>query len=263
MITLKHIHKAYAGKTVLRDVSLQFPAGQLTSLIGPNGAGKSTLLMLIARLLKPCSGEILINGRSVAHYRVSEYARQVATLRQHPQFNLRLTLEELVAFGRFPHSRGALNEEDRQQIDEAIGFLGLDHLRSAYIDELSGGQRQMAFLAMTIAQQTDYLLLDEPLNNLDMKHAVQIMRALRRLCDEQGRTVILVVHDINFAANYSDHILAMQAGAVRFCGPVAEVVTQARLQALYGLDFEILRSGRGFVCNYFNPSDQEREHEQG
>ena len=139
-------------------------------------------------------------------------------------------------------------------MDEALAFLGLQPLRVRYLDELSGGQRQMAFLAMSIAQQSDYLLLDEPLNNLDMKHAVRIMQAIRRLSEEQGRTVILVVHDINFAANYSDHIVAMKAGAVHGCGPVAEVVTQARLRDLYGLAVDILPSERGFVCNYFNPS---------
>ncbi len=254
MISLRHVYKTYGTKHVLSDVSVQFPPGQVTSLIGPNGAGKTTLLMLIARLLAPTRGELLIGGRSIADVPIREYARRVATLRQTPDFNLRLTVEELVAFGRFPYSRGALTVQDRQVIDEAIEFLSLQPLRLSYIDELSGGQRQMAFLAMTIAQQTDYLLLDEPLNNLDMKHAVQIMRALRRLCDEQGRTVILVVHDINFAANYSDHIVAMKNGAVHLRGPVEEVVTEAHLRDLFDLDFEILQSEQGFVCNYFNPS---------
>ncbi|APA70445.1 iron ABC transporter ATP-binding protein [Janthinobacterium sp. 1_2014MBL_MicDiv] len=254
MIHVKHIAKTYGAKSVLANVSAQFPKGQVTSLIGPNGAGKTTLLMLIARLLEPSSGDITIGGRSIAHIKVKDYARQVATLRQAPDFNLRLTVEELVAFGRFPYSRGALTAQDRQAIDEAIAFLSLDNLRLAYVDELSGGQRQMAFLAMTIAQQTDILLLDEPLNNLDMKHAVQIMRALRRLCDEHGRTVILVIHDINFAANYSDHIVAMQGGSVRFSGPAHEVVTGERLRALYDIDFDIVRNERGCVCNYFTPT---------
>lgn len=254
MISLSHVYKTYGNKHVLSDVSVQFPPGQVTSLIGPNGAGKTTLLMLIARLLAPSRGELLIGGRSIADVPIRDYAKRVATLRQSPDFNLRLTVEELVAFGRFPYSRGKLTAHDRQAIDEAIEFLSLQSLRLSYIDELSGGQRQMAFLAMTIAQQTDYLLLDEPLNNLDMKHAVQIMRALRRLCDEQGRTVILVVHDINFAANYCDHIVAMKNGAVHCRGPVAEVVTEARLRDLFDLDFEILQSAQGFVCNYFNPS---------
>ena len=255
MITVRNLHKAYGAKTVLSGISTAFPARRITSLIGPNGAGKSTLLMLMARLLPPSGGEVLLGGRSVAGIRTGEYARHVATLRQSPGFSMRLTVEELVAFGRFPHSRGALTPEDRRAIDEAIAFLALEPLRGAYIDEISGGQRQMAFLAMTIAQQTPVLLLDEPLNNLDMKHAVQIMRALRRLCDEQGRTVVLVIHDINFAANYSDHIVALKGGALHASGPTDEVVTEARLRDLYELDFEIVRGVRGCLCNYFNPRD--------
>ena len=255
MIAVRNLHKSYGAKSVLQSISTEFPAQRVTSLIGPNGAGKSTLLMLMARLLTPSGGELLLKGRNVADIRIADYARQVATLRQSPGLNLRLTVEEIVAFGRFPHSRGALNADDRRAMDEAIDFLQLQPLRNAYIDEISGGQRQMAFLAMTIAQQTDVLLLDEPLNNLDMKHAVQIMRALRRLCDEQGRTVILVIHDINFAANYSDHIVALKNGALRFSGPCEEMVTEARLRDLYDLDFEIVTGTRGRLCNYFTPPE--------
>jgi iron complex transport system ATP-binding protein len=254
MISLSHVYKSYGSKQVLNDVSVQFPSGQVTSLIGPNGAGKTTLLMLIARLQTATHGELSLDGRPIAGIAVRDYAQQVATLRQTQTFTLRLTVEELVAFGRFPYSRGNLTREDHQAIDEAIAFLSLQALRLSYIDELSGGQRQLAFLAMTIAQRTNYLLLDEPLNNLDMKHAVMIMGALRRLCDEQGRTVILVVHDINFAANYSDHIVAMKTGAVHSQGPVAQVVSEQGLRDLFDLDFEILRSEQGFVCNYFKPS---------
>lgn len=256
MIAVNNLSKSYGARSVLADVSVQFPARKLTSLIGPNGAGKTTLLMMIARLLEPTGGGILLDGQRIADIRIGDYARRVATLRQSPDFNLRLTVDELVAFGRFPYSRGVLTPADRQAIDEAIAFLSLEALRRAYVDELSGGQRQMAFLAMTIAQQTDYLLMDEPLNNLDIKHAVQIMRALRRLCDEQGRTVILVVHDINFAANYSDHIVAMKDGAVHSAGSVPEIVTAERLRQLYGIDFDITHGKRGFLCNYFNPSGE-------
>ncbi|MGP5514777.1 iron ABC transporter ATP-binding protein [Psychrobacter alimentarius] len=254
MITINHVHKSYGKKTVLSDISLEFEAGSVTSLIGPNGAGKSTLLMIMARLLEPSSGHVSFKDSNIRDIRTSEYAHHVATLRQSPGFNLRLTVEELISFGRFPYSRGVLTKEDRKIIDEAIDFLELELLRHTYLDELSGGQRQMAFLAMTIAQQTDVLLLDEPLNNLDMKHAVQIMQALRRLCDEQGRTVILVIHDINFAANYSDHIVALKNGELSFSGLSEQVVTESNLRELYDLDFEIIRSERGCLCNYFNLS---------
>ena len=254
MITVHNLHKTYGTQTVLAGVNANFAAGRLTSLIGPNGAGKTTRLMMIARLMAPSGGDIRLDGRQVSDIPLRDYAKRVATLRQAPDFNLRLTVEELVAFGRFPYSRGALTGEDHRVIDDALSFLALQPLRRAYLDELSGGQRQMAFLAMTIAQQTACLLLDEPLNNLDLKHAVHIMRALRRLCDEQGRTVILVVHDINFAAHYSDHILAMKGGAVHCAGSVHEVVNETRLGELYELDFEITHGARGRLCNYFNPA---------
>lgn len=253
MITVQNLSKAYGTKTVLSAVSAGFPPGCVTSVIGPNGAGKSTLLMLMARLSEPSSGDIFFDGKPVKGIPTSEYAKRVATLRQSSDFNMRLTVGELVAFGRFPYSRGVINDNDRRVIDESIEFLSLEPLRHAYIDEISGGQRQMAFLAMTIAQQTPVLLLDEPLNNLDMKHAVQIMHALRRLCDEQRRTVVLVIHDINFAANYSDHILALKGGQIRFNGPSGETITEALLHDLYDLDFEILSNERGCVCDYFTP----------
>ncbi|MFQ2258997.1 iron ABC transporter ATP-binding protein [Aeromonas dhakensis] len=254
MISLEQVHQRYGDRAVLRDITVDFPAGRVTSLIGPNGAGKSTLLMAMARLLPISHGRIRLGGTDLHRFTARDYAKRVATLRQSPDVGLRLTVDELVAFGRFPYSQGNLTREDRIAVDEAIEFLSLAPLRRAYLDELSGGQRQLAYLAMTVAQQTDCLLLDEPLNNLDMKHAVQLMQAIRRLSDEQGRTLILVVHDINFAANYSDHIVAMKGGALAGSGPVAEMVTPANLEALYDLRFDILPSQRGLLCNYFNPT---------
>ncbi|APV36826.1 MULTISPECIES: ABC transporter ATP-binding protein [Acinetobacter] len=256
MITVQNLSKSYAQHQSLIDINVSFPSRALTSLIGANGAGKSTLLTIMARWLDYDTGSILLNGRNIHEIPIAEYAKQVATLGQSPNFNLRLTVEELVAFGRFPHNRGRLRLEDKQIIDDAIDFLGLDSLRHCYLDQLSGGQRQMAFLAMVIAQQTDILLLDEPLNNLDMKHAVQLMRALRRLCDEQGRTVIVVIHDINFAANYSDHIVALKQGQVCFSGSVEQSINEEKLQDLYDLKFVIQKDEQGCICNYFNPTEE-------
>lgn len=256
MIEVDSLSKRYGGKTVLTGVTARFPGRGLTALIGPNGAGKTTLLMAMARLLAWDEGEIRLDGSPLPTIALRDYARRVATLRQSPDFHLRLTVRELVAFGRFPHSRGSLTREDHEAIDAALAFLAIEPLRDAAIDELSGGQRQMAFLAMTIAQQTDHLLLDEPLNNLDIRHAVQIMRALRRLCDDQGKTVVLVVHDINFAAHYADHIVAMKAGTVHSAGAVADVITAAGLEDLYGLSFQITEGARGRLCDYFNPAGE-------
>lgn len=254
MIRIENISKSYGSKNVLSELNLELPMQQVTSLIGPNGAGKSTLLMMLARLLSPTQGDIFFNQQNIAEISIADYAKTVATLRQSTNFNLRLTVEELVSFGRFPYSRGALTANDHKVIDESLDFLSLDSLRDAYVDELSGGQRQMALLAMSIAQQTEILLLDEPLNNLDMKHAVQIMHAMRRLCDEQGRTVILVMHDINFVANYSDHIVALKQGKLCFSGAKAQVLTESLLRDLYELDFKITSNEQGYMCNYFNSS---------
>lgn len=253
MISVRNLAKHYGSQQILSAVSHDFPPEQITAVIGPNGAGKSTLLMLMARLLAPSQGTILLGQEDATLMPIKQYAQNVATLRQFPGLTMRLTVEELVAFGRFPYSRGALTPDDHAVIDEALAFLSLAPLRHTYLDEISGGQRQLAFLAMTIAQQTPVLLLDEPLNNLDMKHGVQIMQSLRRLCDEQGRTVILVIHDVNFAANYADHILALKAGEVQFSGQARDTITESLLHELYELDFDIMNNKRGRVCDYFTP----------
>ena len=254
MISIQNISKVYGHRPVLNNINLELPMQQVIALIGPNGAGKSTLLMILARLLSPTKGNILFDKQDIAGIRIADYARLVATLRQSPYFGLRLTVKELVSFGRFPYGHGILSARDHQVMDEAIDFLGLSALRDAYIDELSGGLRQMAFLAMTIAQETRILLLDEPLNNLDMNHAVQIMAAIRRLSEEQRKTVIMVVHDINFTANYSDYIVALKQGQLSFGGPAQEVITEERLSELYELDFEISHNKHGYVCQYFQKS---------
>tara|TARA_B110001452_G_scaffold259476_1_gene255875 strand:- start:1148 stop:1927 length:780 start_codon:yes stop_codon:yes gene_type:complete len=252
MISVKNLNKSYQKKLVLNDVNLHFPEGKLSSLIGPNGAGKSTLLMSIGRLLAQTQGEIALNKQNVHTIPRRDYALKVATLRQTTNLNISLSVRELVALGRFPHNRGKLTPKDSLAIDHALEFLSLTSLQHDQVDELSGGQRQMVFLAMTIAQQTQYLLLDEPLNNLDMKHAANIMQALRRLCDEEQRTIILVVHDINFAANYSDHLVAMKGGTIHSSGTVKQVITQKNLCDLYDANIEIIQSKKGLICNYFN-----------
>ncbi|MBK4214311.1 ATP-binding cassette domain-containing protein [Paracoccus caeni] len=257
MIAVDGLCKSYGSRQVLSDVSAEFPAGQLTALIGPNGAGKSTLLMLIARLLAPGAGTITLSGRDIVQIPIADYARQVATLRQMPALDLRLTVEDLVSFGRFPYSRGRLTADDRRAVDHAISFLSLDQMRHARIDELSGGQRQMAFLAMTIAQETPCLLLDEPLNNLDIHHGVQIMSALRELCDGTGRTVVLVIHDINFAINFADRILALKGGRVHSAGTVDELATPSRLSDLFDQRCEILNRPTGRLCDYFTKGETE------
>ena len=166
--------------------------------------------------------------------------------------NVRLTIRELVSFGRFPYSKGNLKSEDELKIDEAITYMNLDDIQHNYLDELSGGQRQRAFIAMVIAQDTDYILLDEPLNNLDMKHSVQIMKILRKLVDELGKTVVIVLHDINFASVYSDHIVALKNGRVVKDGPTNDIINSDALKEIHDMDIPVQEQNGCRICVYFN-----------
>ncbi|MGO1834270.1 Petrobactin ABC transporter, ATP-binding protein [Actinomycetales bacterium JB111] len=240
MITLQQVRKDYSSEVVIGPVDVEIPARGLTALVGPNGAGKSTTLTMIGRLLGMDSGTIEIAGYDVSSTRSSDLAKIVSILRQENHFITRLTVRQLVGFGRFPHSKGRLTAEDERVISEAIDFLHLDELENRYLDELSGGQRQRAYVAMVLAQDTDYVLLDEPLNNLDMRHSVQMMQHLRRAAEELGRTVVIVLHDINFAGKYADYICAMKDGQVCEFGTPAEVMRPEILSRVFDTDVRII-----------------------
>ena len=239
MIEIESVTKSYGDVRVVDGVSLTIPAGGITSLIGANGAGKSTLLSIAARLLPADSGRVLVDGMDVARTPGPQLARRLAVLRQENAMTVRLTVRELVAFGRFPHSGGRLTAEDRRLVDEAIAWFELEPFADRHLDQLSGGQRQRAYVAMVLCQGTDYVLLDEPLNNLDMRHAVGMMRMLRRMASELGRTVVLVVHDINFASAYSDRIVAMRDGRVIADGPTAELMDPAVLRKVFDVEVDV------------------------
>ncbi|MGY1630711.1 ABC transporter ATP-binding protein [Geodermatophilus sp. SYSU D01186] len=239
MIALEHATKRYHGHTVLDDVSIGFGAEGVTALIGPNGAGKSTLFGLVGRLLQPDAGRVTVDGRDVARTPSSELARTLAVLRQDNHVAARLTVHDLVEFGRFPHSRGRLTVDDREHIERAIAYLDLDAHRNRFLDELSGGQRQRAFIAMVLAQDTRYVLLDEPLNNLDLRHMTEIMRLVRRMADELGKRVVTVLHDVNFAATWSDRIVAMRDGRVVADAPAREIMRPEVLEAVYGTTVDV------------------------
>ena len=250
-IEIKHIHKSYGIKKVVDDVSLTIPTGKITSFIGPNGAGKSTLLGIISRLLAADSGEVYLNNQLLNEQKSTDIARQLAILKQSNHINLRITVEELVAFGRFPYSKGNLTENDRTFISNAIAYMNLDEIRHQYIENLSGGQRQRAYIAMTLAQDTDYILLDEPLNNLDMKHSVQIMQVLYKLVTELNKTVVIVIHDINFASCYSDYIIAMKQGKLVAQGSVEEMMQSPVLQDIYEMTIPIQEIDGRRIAVYF------------
>lgn len=239
MIELTDLTKSYGPQAVLDDVSLRIERGGVTSIIGPNGAGKSTMLTIIGRLLGADGGRVTVDGMDVATTPGRDLARRLSILRQENRFTARLTVRDLVGFGRYPHSRGRLTAECRDRIEAALGFLDLVPLADRFLDELSGGQRQRAYVAMVLCQDTDYVLLDEPLNNLDMKHAVSMMRQIRRAADTLGRTVVIVIHDINFASAYSDRIVAMRDGRVVHTGTPEEIMTPEVLRDVFDLDVRV------------------------
>lgn len=241
MLKISNLHKHYEGRAVVDDVSIVFPEGKVTAMIGPNGAGKSTVLGMVARLVARSSGRIDFHGADVQDWESRALAKRLAILTQSNNVSMKLTVRELVAFGRFPHSGSHLGAEDWKKVDEAIRYMALEPFAERFIDEMSGGQRQRAFIAMVLAQDTDYVLLDEPTNNLDIYHATQMMKLVRRLADELGKTVILVLHEINLAAFYADHICAFKDGRVAAFGPVEEVMTPETLEAVYGVPFAIRR----------------------
>lgn len=232
--------KKYDGKTVVDAVSFEIPKGKVLSLIGPNGAGKSTVMGMISRLIAKDSGAINFENKELAKWKSRELAKKLAILTQHNNIQMKLTVRELVAFGRFPYSGSRLTEEDNKMIDKAIAYMELENFEGQFIDELSGGQRQRAYIAMVIAQDTEYILLDEPTNNLDIYHASNMMKIVRKLCDELGKTVILVLHEINYAAFYSDYICAFVDGKIAKFGTVKEVMNKETLSEIYQVDFEIL-----------------------
>ncbi|WP_284641907.1 iron ABC transporter ATP-binding protein [Paenibacillus silviterrae] len=251
MIEVKQLTKAYGDKRVIDDVSVRIAKGQITSFIGPNGAGKSTLLSMISRLTAKDAGEVRIDGKEVGQWASTELAQKISILKQSNHINVRLTVRDLVSFGRFPYSQGRLTAEDWSHVDQAIAYMELQELQHQYLDQLSGGQNQRAFIAMVIAQGTEYVLLDEPLNNLDMRHSVQIMKVLRRLVEELGKTVVIVIHDINFASCYSDYIVALKGGRVVKEGPVEQIIDTEVLREVYDMEIPVQTIDGNRVCIYF------------
>src|SRR5699024_5723861 len=251
MVDIKGVFKAYNKKPVIEDVSLSIPKGKITSFIGPNGAGKSTLISMISRHIAKDEGIITIDGEDITTSKDSEFARKISIHKHTNTMNVKLTVKELISFGRFPYSQGKLKGYDWQKVDEGIDYMELRDIQNKYVDELSGGQRQRAYIGMVLAQDTEYILLDEPLNNLDMRHSVQIMKTLRRLVDELGKTIVIVIHDINFASCYSDEIVALKDGKIVKQGRTCDVIDQCVLKDIYEMDIDIQEIDNQRICVYF------------
>ena len=251
MIQVNHITKAYSKKQVLQNVTLNIPNNKITTIIGPNGAGKSTLLGIIARLLTHQTGQIIIDNIQLNDWNSLDLAKKLSILKQSNSTNIKITIFEIVSFGRYPHTKGKLTKQDHQKIIEALQFVDLYDIKDKYIYQLSGGQKQRAFIAALLAQDTDYIMLDEPLNNLDMKYMVETMQLLRKLVDQKNKTIVLVLHDINFAASYSDYLIALKDGRLVREGGVDEIVSSKLLKEIYDIEFEIIQKNNKPMCLYY------------
>ncbi len=233
---------SYGDRTVIDGLDLELPAGAVTAIVGANGCGKSTLLRGLSRVLKPAGGRVVLDGKDIHALPPKEVARRIGLLPQSPTTPSGVTVAELVALGRHPH-QGAFrswSREDERVVAEALEATDTVGLADRSADELSGGQRQRVWIAMVLAQQTDVLLLDEPTSFLDLAHAVDVLDLVRRLNRERGTTVAMVLHDLNLAARYADHLIAVRSGAVVAQGSPADVVTAETIHEVLGLPVTVV-----------------------
>jgi iron complex transport system ATP-binding protein len=241
-INARNLNISYGDRPIVPNLSLSLETGKVTALIGPNGSGKSTVLRTLARLLKPQQGAIYLHGRDIATMPTRTIARQLAMLPQSPDIPAGITVWEAIAYGRYPHRslfRG-LSHNDQAAMDWALEVTGLTSLRDRLMDTLSGGERQRAWIAMALAQETQVLLLDEPTTFLDIRHQIDILALVRTLNRERKITVGWVLHDLNQAAAYSDHILMLRSGELIASGPPAEVMTPENIFAGFGVEMMVI-----------------------
>lgn len=252
----------YENHIIVHDLNITIPHGKIIALVGANGSGKSTILKTMARLMKPTSGGVTLDGQLIHKKSTKEVAKDLAILPQNPSAPDGLTVYELISYGRFPHHKGmgTLTKEDRKVIHWAIEVTGMSGFYNRSVDQLSGGQRQRAWIAMALAQQTDILFLDEPTTFLDMAHQLEVLQLLKQLNEQEGRTIIMVVHDLNHATKYAHHVIAIKEGTVVSSGESNEVVTQDVLRKVFGIEADIItdpRTGKPICLPY------ELAHQQG
>ena len=254
-IATENLAVAYDETLIVDDLYMQIPKGKITSIIGPNGCGKSTVLKAVGRILKPKGGMVYLNGDDIRRLSTKEIAQKMAILPQSPQAPAGLTVGELVAYGRFPHQKGfgKLKPEDKEIVRWALEVTKLTEHEIKAVDNLSGGQRQRVWIAMALAQQTDLILLDEPTTYLDMAYQLEVLELLYRLNREQGCTIVMVLHDLNLAARFSDYMIAIRCGDIISHGTPEEVITQKVLRETFQIDAVIMKepkTGRPTCVSY-------------
>ena len=251
MIEIKNLTYKIREKIILSNINLSLPDEKLIALIGPNGAGKSTLLSLMARLIPLQEGKIIIDNKDLLTTTRNVLAKTIAIFQQQSDIKSRLKVKELVMMARFPYHKGRQQEKDKKIVAEMLEIFSLTEIAERFLDNLSGGQRQRALAAMVFAQDTPTILLDEPLNNLDMRHAKDLMEILRRGVELNKKRIVLVLHDVNYAAKYADFVVAMKNGEINFSGNCQEVLSEQNLQKLYQIPVSIIEHQNQKFCFYY------------
>ncbi|MBM7704555.1 ABC transporter ATP-binding protein [Metabacillus iocasae] len=236
----------YGDVDIVKELDLEIPHGKITTIIGPNGCGKSTILKTMSRILHPKSGFVYLDGKAIHKASTKEIAKKMAILPQSPEAPSGLTVAELVSYGRFPHQNGfgKLTSHDRDVIHWALEVTGMSAFHERTVDALSGGQRQRVWIAMALAQETDLLLLDEPTTYLDLAHQLEVLELLDKLNKEEGRTIAIVIHDLNHAARFAHHMVALRSGQIVKEGTPEEVMTPDILAKTFGIDAEVVQDPR-------------------
>ncbi|MFX3636070.1 MAG: ABC transporter ATP-binding protein [Candidatus Pristimantibacillus sp.] len=245
-LTTSKLDIAYDDRLIVQNLNIAIPQGKITALVGSNGSGKSTILKTMARLMNPSGGNVLLDGRSIHKQSTKEVAKQLAILPQNPTAPDGLTVSELVSYGRFPYQKGfgSMSKEDRSIVQWAIEATGMNEFIDRPVDHLSGGQRQRAWIALALAQETDILFLDEPTTFLDMAHQLEVLHLLQKLNEENNRTIVMVVHDLNHASRYAHHMIAIKKGTVVGEGCPTEVMTPDILREVFNIEADIIPDPR-------------------
>lgn len=245
-LTTSNLDIAYDDRLIVENLNIAIPQGKITALVGSNGSGKSTILKTMARLMNPSGGNVLLDGRSIHKQSTKEVAKQLAILPQNPTAPDGLTVAELVSYGRFPYQKGfgSMSKDDRNIVKWAIEATGMNEFIDRPVDHLSGGQRQRAWIALALAQETDILFLDEPTTFLDMAHQLEVLHLLQKLNEENNRTIVMVVHDLNHASRYAHHMIAIKKGTVVGEGCPTEVMTPDILREVFNIEADIIPDPR-------------------
>ncbi|MHA7965598.1 ABC transporter ATP-binding protein [Paenibacillus sp. CAU 1782] len=245
-LTTSNLDIGYDDRLIVKDLNISIPQGKITALVGANGSGKSTILKTMARIMNPSKGSVMLDGKSIHKQSTKEVAKQLAILPQNPTAPDGLTVAELVSYGRFPYQKGfgSMSKEDKSIVQWAIEATGMEEFADRPVDQLSGGQRQRAWIAMALAQETDILFLDEPTTFLDMAHQLEVLHLLQKLNEFNNRTIVMVVHDLNHAARYAQHMIAIKKGVVRGEGSPVEVITPDIMREVFNIEADIVPDPR-------------------